>query len=138
MVKKCCCSEGSSGHKKSSSAGGTTGISVCGNTVVEHVKVSNFCEKDKHSSKVGSTKIIAEVDIGFGNTLYIRGAGCGLSWDKGVAMKNKDAKFWVFECDKCKGKGDFEYKLLINDELWCDGDNFVAKYDQKNIVVPTF
>jgi hypothetical protein len=99
----------------------------------------NYSCEDSHCCGGGeSTKIIAEADIGFGNTLYIRGAGCGLSWDKGVAMRNRDAKFWVFECDKCKGKGDFEYKFLINDNVWSTGDNFVANFCKKNIAAPAF
>jgi hypothetical protein len=79
---------------------------------------------------------MAEIDVGFGNTLYIRGTGCGLGWDKGIAMQNKDSKFWIF--DAKKGKGDFEYKLLINDEIWSTGENFAAKCCKINVVRPTF
>jgi hypothetical protein len=105
-------------------------LSVCGNAMMEHIKISG------RGNKRGATRVEAEVNIGFGNTLYIRGAGCGLSWDKGVAMENKDVSFWVFETNKCKD--DFEYKLLINDELWCEGENFVAKCHEKSTIAPKF
>src|SRR3954469_12434810 len=32
------------------------------------------------------TKIEAQIDVGFGNALYIRGEGPGLSWESGVLM----------------------------------------------------
>lgn len=35
-------------------------------------------------SSVVTTKIVALIDVGFGNTLYIRGEGPGLSWEKGI------------------------------------------------------
>jgi hypothetical protein len=110
-------------------------VSVCGNVSLEY---TGDDDDDAHSSGSKSTKIVAEADIGFGNALYIRGAGCGLSWNKGVPMKNKDTKFWVFECAKCKEKGEFEYKLLINDEIWCTGENFVAKCRESNMIAPVF
>ena len=41
----------------------------------------------KAAPKVVVTTITALVDVGFGNTLYLRGEGPGLSWEKGVPMK---------------------------------------------------
>src|SRR5690606_12500637 len=32
------------------------------------------------------TVIVAKIDVGFGNALYLRGDGPGLSWSKGVPM----------------------------------------------------
>ncbi|MDR2435903.1 MAG: hypothetical protein LBD33_01135 [Puniceicoccales bacterium] len=130
----CCC--GSELTKKLEDD--SCGTLVCGSVQVGHAECDD--SGGDYDCCCGSelTKIIAETDVGFGNTLYIRGAGCGLSWDKGVAMRNKDAKFWVFECDKCKCKKDFEYKFLINDEIWCAGDNFIAKCCKKNIATPKF
>jgi hypothetical protein len=134
MVKNCCVKH-SSNEKK---VNGADEISVCGSVQVGHTASDDPGKDCDCCDGSESTKIIAEVDVGFGNTLYIRGAGCGLSWDKGVAMHNKDAKFWTFECNKCKCKGNFEYKFLINDEIWCTGDNLVAKCCKKNIASPKF
>jgi hypothetical protein len=134
MAKSCCAKHSS--NKKTANCG--DGASVYESAQMEHVEPGGSGKDRDCCDGSESIKIVAETDIGFGNTLYIRGAGCGLSWEKGVAMHNKDAKFWVFECNKCKCKDDFEYKLLINDEIWCAGDNFVAKCYQKNIAVPKF
>lgn len=126
-------SSGGASHKSH----GCKKISVCGNTRIEYISNDDEhgCCKGK-SPKAATTKIVAEVDIGFGNTLYIRGAGCGLNWENGIALKNQDANFWVFEVPSCKE--DFEYKLLINDEIWSTGENFVAYRGMNNIVSPKF
>lgn len=113
-------------------------ITVTGNTRLEYVETTQTNKTAQKSSPTNSTitKIVAEVDIGFGNTLYIRGAGKGLSWDKGVALKNQDTNFWVLELPGCKE--DFEYKLLINDDTWSTGENFVAHHGTNNIISPNF
>ena len=87
------------------------------------------------SSSRAATTISADIDVGFGNQLYIRGEGNGLSWDKGIAMKNEKNK-WTWKAAKCDKN--FEYKLLINDEIWSAGDNFLAVAHEKNEVKPQF
>lgn len=87
------------------------------------------------STSCKSTTISTDIDIGFGNQLYIRGEGNGLSWDKGIAMKN-EKNSWTWKSTKCENN--FEYKLLINDEIWSTGDNFIAVAREKNKVTPKF
>jgi hypothetical protein len=57
-------------------------------------------------------------------------------------MQNKNAKFWIFECGKCKGKRVFESRLLINDEIWSVRDHFAARRHEKNhcsgVLIPYF
>ena len=40
----------------------------------------------KAAPKPLATKIEAQIDVRFGNALYIRGEGPGLSWESGVLM----------------------------------------------------
>ncbi len=124
--------------KTSSSSSCKTKVAICGNTKVEYLDTDSDTESECCCSKIENslTKIIAEVNIGFGNTLYIRGAGCGLNWEKGIALKNHDTNFWALELPQCTE--DFEYKLLINDKIWNTGENFVAHRNQQNIVKPKF
>jgi hypothetical protein len=83
---------------------------------------------------VPTVKIATGVDIGAGNKLYIRGSGGGLSWEKGLPMKRlKNSWTW-----QGKSGESFEYKLLINDEIWCTGENYSADISQENTVTPTF
>ncbi|MDR1890591.1 MAG: hypothetical protein LBQ23_00190 [Puniceicoccales bacterium] len=85
----------------------------------------------------GSVKIIAKADIGFGNRLYIRGDGCGLSWNKGMEMKSIDDSHWQWECKDVATRRHFEFKVLINDEIWSTGENYVA-IDENNEILPVF
>ena len=82
------------------------------------------------------TTIAARVDVGFGNNLYIRGDGAGLSWDVGILMRNLSPYEWAWET-KSSNKP-IEYKLLINDELWANGENQFAQPEETAITAPTF
>ncbi|MDR2735822.1 MAG: hypothetical protein LBB20_03240 [Puniceicoccales bacterium] len=88
-------------------------------------------------TKDNATKIFANIDVGWGNTLYIRGEGDGLSWTKGIPMKNNGNNIWtwVASSKKCTN---FQYKLLINDSTWCQGENFTANAGEDNNITPTF
>ena len=93
--------------------------------------------KAKISSKqVVKTSIIARVDVGFGNQLYIRGAGAGLSWEKGLPLENVSAYEWAFATTKAKS--DVVFKFLINDELWAEGDNIIVAKGATSISSPVF
>jgi hypothetical protein len=87
-------------------------------------------KKKKASKSVAKTKskkatnIIAKIDVGFGNQLYIRGEGNGLSWDQGTPMTNIASDQWVWSTNK--GKEDLSFKFLINDEKWSIGYNYTS------------
>ena len=52
--------------------------------------------------KPSLTTITAQVDVGFGNTLYIRGAGGGLSWTVGLPMTCVAADLWRISLDAAR------------------------------------
>ena len=83
--------------------------------------------------------IIADIDIGFGNTLYIRGNGQNLSWEQGVPMTPITDHQWTWNSQSPIGTkiSPFEYKVLINDQTWCTGENFIATRGE-NIIFPLF
>ena len=55
--------------------------------------------------------------------MYIRGDGCGLSWDRGMAMTAKGNNEFEAEVS-CSGKEDsLEVKVLLNDDTWMVGSN---------------
>lgn len=80
-------------------------------------------------------RIIARVDVGFGNTLYVRGEGAGLSWKKGTALTNVTPYEWALSSSK---KGKVIFKFLINDELWAEGENITLPAGRESISSPTF
>ena len=88
------------------------------------------------TKKALKTSIIARVDVGFGNQLYIRGTGAGLSWDKGLPLENVSSYEWAFATTKAKS--DVVFKFLINDELWAEGDNVTVAEGATSISSPVF
>jgi hypothetical protein len=88
------------------------------------------------SNQVVKTSIIARVDVGFGNQLYIRGTGAGLSWERGLQLENVSAYEWTFATTKAKS--DVTFKFLINDELWAEGDNVTVAEGATSISSPVF
>lgn len=82
------------------------------------------------------TSIVAYADVGVGNTLYIRGEGAGLSWEKGLPLRNISATEWAFDTDKATGL--LTFKFLINDQIWAEGDNIVAEAGSRSIGAPVF
>ncbi len=82
-----------------------------------------------------TTTIEARIDVGFGNNLFVRGQGAGLSWERGTPLENVDSKTWrliVPTTDKV------QFKLLINDTVWAKGDDIVATPGKKIEVIPAF
>lgn len=88
------------------------------------------------ASAPAATEIYANVDVGFGNTLYIRGEGPGLSWDRGVPMNCTKDDLWSF-CVASSARP-IVFKFLLNDETWCVGDDYVVEPGRKITLVPTF
>jgi hypothetical protein len=82
------------------------------------------------------TEIQANVDVGFGNTLYIRGEGPGLSWDRGVPMDCTKDDLWSYTV--LSSARPIVFKFLLNDEIWCTGDDYVVEPGRKITLVPTF
>jgi hypothetical protein len=87
-------------------------------------------------SRPATPETITEVDIGLGNTLFIRGQGDGLSWDKGTPLVCKDASTWVWSTRQAKGK--LVFKLLLNDVTWAQGEDLVVEAGRKIEVLPGF
>ena len=82
------------------------------------------------------TFISAQIDIGFGNQLYLRGVGPGLSWDKGVPMDCVGTGLWTTSVKNATLPVTF--KVLVNDLTWSAGEDFVAAPGQSVTVTPNF
>jgi hypothetical protein len=79
--------------------------------------------------------IEAKIDVGFGNTLYLRGEGLGLSWTQGVPLTCVDGSTWKWSGET---KEQLKFKLLINDQVWSQGEDLVATPGQKVEISPAF
>jgi hypothetical protein len=81
------------------------------------------------------TTIKANIDVGFGNNLFLRGQGAGLSWERGVPLTCVDGKTWQWTGKVEEG---LTFKLLLNDQVWAKGEDLVAKPGQELEIVPAF
>lgn len=82
------------------------------------------------------TTIAARVDVGFGNTLFIRGNGPGLNWDSGVPMTCQGGNLWSI--DITGATQPFAFKFLINDQTWSTGPDYVVDPGAQLEVTPVF
>lgn len=77
------------------------------------------------SPRIGKTlnrsAIRVKCNVGFGNNLFIRGQGPGLSWMQGVLLTNVAPDEWIWETSEpfelC------EFKVLVNDKDFEAGEN---------------
>jgi hypothetical protein len=92
--------------------------------------------KKKSAAEPPATFISANIDIGFGNHLTLRGEGPGLSWDKGLVMDNVGHSLWTAAIQGAKAPVTF--KVLVNDLTWNTGADYVVEPGQSITVYPTF
>ncbi len=82
------------------------------------------------------TTITAEIDIGFGNALYLRGEGAGLSWDKGILMTCVSDSQWQLALGESARP--IIFKFLVNDLSWSAGEDYTVAAGSSVAFVPTF
>ncbi len=94
--------------------------------------------KKKAAASTGPsvTYISAQIDIGFGNHLTIRGEGPGLSWDKGLVMDCVGPNVWTATITSVSRPVSF--KLLVNDLSWSTGADYIVAPGKSITVFPTF
>jgi len=83
-----------------------------------------------------ATTIIAQIDVGFGNQLYLRGDGAGLSWDHGVEMSCVRDDQWSYRLEGATRPVSF--KFLINDVTWSTGPDYTVAPEATVVLTPSF
>jgi hypothetical protein len=82
------------------------------------------------------TTINARIDVGFGNALFLRGEGAGLSWEEGLAMKCVESDLWrIVLAESARAH---TFKFLINDVTWSTGPDFSAACGTNVTLTPEF
>ena len=74
--------------------------------------------------------------FGFGNSLYLRGEGPGLSWDRGVLMECTGDDRWTYTVGESIRP--VVFKFLINDMTWSNGEDYTAKPGSTTVCTPQF
>ncbi len=87
-------------------------------------------------ASVVATKIVAQIDVGFGNTLYVRGEGSGLSWEKGVPLDCVTDDQWSLTLSETSRP--VVFKFLINDLTWSLGEDYVVQPGSSVALTPEF
>src|SRR6185295_4009827 len=79
---------------------------------------SNNQKNDKaKNSKQPTTRIVVKCNCGFPNNLFLRGEGIdGLSWQRGVQLKNTKPDEWIWETSEQFKKG--KIKVMLNDRVY--------------------
>lgn len=81
------------------------------------------------------TTIDVKLDVGFGNAVFLRGHGGGLTWERGLPLVCVDSKTWRWSG---VAKDPITFKLLINDKIWSAGNDLMIAPGQKLEVAPEF
>lgn len=88
------------------------------------------------STKRETTSILATIDVGFGHTLFVRGEGAGLNWNRGLPMRNRSRDTWEWKTREATVP--FRYKVLIDDAAWAEGADCTAEAGKENFLAPAF
>ena len=75
----------------------------------------------KAADSAQQTRVTIRYDVGLNNNLHIRGCGAGLSWDRGVLMKNVGPDEWIWETNL--PFSNCEFKVILNDQQYESGEN---------------
>lgn len=82
-----------------------------------------------------TTIIEAKIDVGFGNQLFLRGQGAGLSWDRGQPLQCVDGQTWRWSAPTTDP---LRFKLLLNDRIWAQGEDITADPGKCVGIAPRF
>lgn len=72
--------------------------------------------------------------MGFGNQLFIRGEGGGLSWSQGLPMECVGPAEWQWRTRDTGAP--LIFKVLLNNDRWSHGENFVAAPGEWTEITP--
>jgi hypothetical protein len=120
----------SASRKKIEASAPATGTRSVTQTAAEKAKPAG-----NGQSRNKTATIKARIDVGFGNTLFLRGEGQGLSWTQGVPLKCVDGSTWTWSGEINDA---LKFKLLLNDSVWSQGDNILLTPGQKVEIAPAF
>jgi len=80
--------------------------------------------------------LVAKVDVGFGNSLYVRGDGAGLSWSSGKVLECSSGDTWTLVLLGVEKP--FAFKFVRNDTDWSTGEDYMAAPGDTVTVTPVF
>lgn len=116
------------------------------NTLGRSEAKGTFCRNGSHyfvlyspeeSPRIArSTGITVKFDTGMGSQLFIRGNGPGMSWERGIPLLNVGSDLWIFQTEE--NFEQFQYKILLNDMQWEEGENHTAQIGKEIEIAAKF
>jgi hypothetical protein len=103
---------------------------------VKTTAVKKAAPKQAAKKTISKTVITAKINVGFGNTLFLRGEGPDLSWDVGAPMNCAGDDEWTFAI--AGAKAPVAAKFLVNDITWSTGEDFVVEAGASVELEPSF
>jgi hypothetical protein len=100
------------------------------------VKMPELADSGTEAMTIRLTTVAADINVGLGNALFIRGEGEGLNWEKGVPLHCIGDSTWAWASTAIKDKAVF--KLLLNDAVWAQGDNLIVEAGKDLRLMPVF
>jgi hypothetical protein len=88
------------------------------------------------ASSANATITAANLELGEGNAVFIRGAGAGLKWDVGQRLICVEPETWVWSVGDSKER--VQFQLLLNDEVWEKGEPHVLEPGKSMELTPDF
>jgi glycosidase len=86
-----------------------------------------------------STETIRVVyDPGSSNSIYVRGSTSPLSWTSGQLATESAGNVWIWESTSIGESTQFEFKPLINDSTWSQGNNYWSRGGMTVEIYPSF
>ncbi len=85
-----------------------------------------------------TTTVYAKYDVGWGNSMYIRGDTHPLNWNSGIQMTNVSSDTWMWQTTDIPKDQKFECKVLINDNRWATNSNWWVYGGQTIDIFPNF
>jgi len=99
-------------------------------------KFTVFSHQGSVRKKTQAVNISAQVNVGFGNTLYVRGAGPGLSWEKGLPLDCVADDKWSISLSNVRDA--VVFKFLVNDLIWSTSDDCTVQPGGSGVFTPMF
>ncbi|MBM6978811.1 MAG: hypothetical protein I3J03_03745 [Actinomyces succiniciruminis] len=121
-------------------AGGITGKQITV-TLPEHstaIFVEAGTVSDYTPTHNPTTVIRVHYDVGWGNSIAIRGNAYPFTWNAGRGAHTVGDDVWEYRTERISEGQAFEVKALINDETWQTGGNVTVTGGSTIDIYPTF
>jgi len=84
------------------------------------------------------TTIRVHYNVGWGNSISIRGDSDPFRWTQGIGARNTASDVWEYQLERIPSGQTFQFKPLINDSTWSTGSNYTGTGGSTIDIYPTF